>query len=118
MPRKKQESKRARKRVEVKYGLGEPQFIGYSGNVSRTGMMVRAIRVFAPGTILKLELKFPDTVVRLRGQVIWARGGSVAWLSTGRVGMGVTFLDAPPPPVCAIPSTTRDRGSRGARSAL
>jgi len=95
VPRKKQESKRARKRVEVKYGLGEPQFIGYSGNVSRTGMMVRAIRVFAPGTILKLELKFPDTVVRLRGQVIWARGGSVAWLSTGRVGMGVTFLDAP-----------------------
>jgi len=95
VPRKKQESKRARRRVEVKYGLEEPRFIGYSGNVSRTGMMVRAIRVFAPGTILHLELKFPDAVVRLRGQVIWAREGSVEWLATGRVGMGVTFLDAP-----------------------
>jgi len=92
MTKGKQSSRRARKRVEVRYGPDEPQFIGYSGNVSRSGIMVRAIRVFAPGTVLTLELKFPDAVFRVRGEVVWARQGPVQFLSTGRVGMGINFL--------------------------
>jgi uncharacterized protein (TIGR02266 family) len=95
MPKGKQSSKRARRRVEVRYGPDDPQFIGYSGNVSRTGIMIRAIRVFAPGTVLNLDLKFPDAAFRVRAVVVWAREGPVQFLSTGRVGMGVTFLDAP-----------------------
>ena len=95
MPRPRQASKRARKRVEVRFGPDEPTFIGYSGNVSRTGVMVRPVRVFAPGTILQLELKFPAGSFRMRGFVVWAREGGVQWLSTGRVGMGITFIDPP-----------------------
>ena len=41
MPKGKQKNKRAHRRVEVRFGLDEPQFIGFSGNVSRTGVMVR-----------------------------------------------------------------------------
>jgi PilZ domain-containing protein len=93
MPKGKQSSTRARRRIEVRYGPEEPQFIGYSGNVSRSGIMVRAIRVFAPGTVLMLELKFPDETFQVRGEVVWARHGPVQFLSTGRVGMGITFLD-------------------------
>jgi PilZ domain-containing protein len=95
MPKGKQTSRRARRRIEVRYGPDEPQFIGYSGNVSRSGIMVRAIRVFAPGTVLHLELKFPDGTFRLRGEVVWARQGPVQFLSTGRVGMGINFLEPP-----------------------
>ncbi len=95
MPRPRQASKRARKRVEVRFGPDEPSFIGYSGNVSRTGIMVRTVRVFAPGTILHLELRFPAGAFRMRGVVAWAREGGVQWLSTGRVGMGITFIDPP-----------------------
>ena len=96
MPKGRQVSRRARKRVEVRYGPEEPQFIGYSGNVSRSGIMVRAVRVFAPGTVLHLELKFPDGVFRLLGEVVWARQGPMQFLSTGRVGMGITFVQPPP----------------------
>ncbi len=92
MTKGRQSSKRARRRVEVRYGPEQPQFIGYSGNVSRSGIMVRAIRVFAPGTVLNLELKFPDSTFHVQGEVVWAREGPVQFLSTGRVGMGITFL--------------------------
>ena len=95
MARRKQSSKRAHRRVEVRYGPAGPQHIGYSGNVSRTGIMIRTIRVFPPGTVLNLELKFPDSTFQLRGEVVWARDGSVQLLSTGRVGMGVTFQETP-----------------------
>jgi hypothetical protein len=87
---------RLRKRVEVRYGVTEPSLTGYSGNISRTGIMIRATRVFGPGTILQLELKFPTGTILARGQVSWAREGSVQLLPTGRVGMGIKFLDPPP----------------------
>lgn len=92
MPKGKQASKRAHRRVEVRYGPDQPQFIGYSGNVSRSGIMVRAVRVFAPGTVLNLELKFPDGAFKVRGEVVWAREGPLQFLSTGRIGMGINFL--------------------------
>jgi len=95
MPKGKQKNKRARRRVEVRFGPDEPQFVGFSGNVSRTGIMVRAVRVFAPGTVLNLELKFPGGTFHVRGEVVWAREGPVQFLSSGRVGMGITFLQPP-----------------------
>ncbi|HZI93144.1 MAG TPA: PilZ domain-containing protein [Patescibacteria group bacterium] len=87
--------RRLRKRVEVRYGIKEPEHTGYSGNISRSGMMIRAIRVFGHGTILVLDLKFPEKTYRVRGSVSWAREGTVQYLSTGRVGMGIKFIDPP-----------------------
>lgn len=91
----KQSFRRVHRRVEVRFGPDRARYIGYSRNVSRTGIMVGAARVFAPGTVLNLELTFPSTTFRLRGQVVWARSGSVEWVATGRVGMGITFIDPP-----------------------
>lgn len=64
--------------------------------------MVGAARVFAPGTILNLELAFPDSIFRLRGEVVWARAGSATYVATGRVGMGITFIDPPEDLLLAI----------------
>ena|SRR6058998_1718361 len=101
--RRPQQTKRARKRVEVRYGPDLPRFIGYSGNVSRTGIMVRATRVFAPGTVLHLEVKFPSGTYRVRGEVVWARAGNVQWLASGRIGMGINFIEPPEEFLSAIP---------------
>ena len=92
MAKGKQSSRRAHRRIEVRYGPERPEYIGYSGNVSRSGIMVRTIRVFPPGTFLHLELKFPDGSFQARGEVVWAREGPVQLLSTGRIGMGINFL--------------------------
>ena len=86
---------RYRRRIEVRYGPGTPHFRGYSGNISRSGIMIRAIRVFGAGLILNLELDFPGKTVTVRGKVLWAREGSVQLLPTGRVGMGIKLIDPP-----------------------
>ncbi|HET6371951.1 MAG TPA: PilZ domain-containing protein [Candidatus Polarisedimenticolia bacterium] len=89
-------ARRMRRRLEVRYGVNNAECAGYSGNVSVTGIMVRCTRVFAPGTILNIELMTRNGVLRLRGAVSWAREGSVQLLPTGRVGMGIKFIDPPP----------------------
>src|SRR5262245_13944507 len=95
MERRVKPARRIRRRVEVRYGLGKADCAGYSGNISDTGMMVRSTRLFPPGSVLTLELKTATEVIQLRGTVTWARDGSVQLLPTGRVGMGITFIDPP-----------------------
>ncbi len=93
--RPKQESARLRKRVEVRFGVGDPQFVGFTGNLSTAGMMLRTTRVYPPGTVLTLELAYAEKRFRLDAAVIWARSGSVQWLHSGRIGMGLLFVNPP-----------------------
>jgi hypothetical protein len=58
--------------------------------------MIRTTRVYPPGTILALQLKFPEATFRLEAVVMWARQGNVQWLQTGKVGMGLMFVNPPP----------------------
>ncbi len=91
-----QSAMRKRKRIEVRFGPDQPRYIGFSRNLSRTGIMVSSMRVFAPGTLLNLHLKLPGETFELSGAVIWAREGPLQWLNMGRVGMGIAFLNPPP----------------------
>src|SRR5262245_7406002 len=86
---------RSRRRLTVHYGAGEARHIGYSGNISPSGMMIRTTRVFEPGTVLVIEMDLSGRRLTLRGQVIWARVGEVRWLPTGKIGMGIRFLEPP-----------------------
>jgi len=95
-PRPDQKTPRHRRRVEVRYRKeGRPEQIGFSGNISTTGMMLRTPRVHPPGTILTLELRFPRKTIVLTGRVMWAREGPLVWLATGKIGMGIKFVDPP-----------------------
>ena len=100
--RPKQGGRRLRRRIEIHFGEGEPRHPGYSGNISTAGIMIRTTRVFPPGTILALELKFPEATFRLEAVVMWARQGSVEWLQTGRVGMGLMFVNPSPEMVALL----------------
>lgn len=95
-PRAKAKEARLRRRLEVRFSDGRgPSLMGYSGNLSQHGMMIRTMRVFPPGTRLALELRFPDQAIRVDGEVVWAREGPLTLLSTGRIGMGIKFDEAP-----------------------
>jgi PilZ domain-containing protein len=87
--------RRSRRRLTVHFGAGNTKHMGYSGNVSPTGMMIRTTRVFEPGTILTLEVEHLTRRIHLEGRVIWARVGELRWLPTGKIGMGIRFIDAP-----------------------
>ena len=88
-------ARRSRRRLTVHYGPGSTRHIGYSGNVSRTGMMIRTIRVFEPGTVLDLEVELLSRSLHLKGKVMWSRVGELRWLATGKIGMGIRFIDPP-----------------------
>lgn len=95
-PRPKQASPRYRRRVEVRYVAdGHAERIGFSGNISLSGMMLRTPVVLPPGTIVALEIRFPAQSLVLDGKVMWAREGPLTLLSTGRIGMGIRFIDPP-----------------------
>lgn len=95
-PRPLQKTPRHRRRVEVHYtAKGRPEQIGFSGNISASGMMLRTPQVAPPGTILRLEVRFPQRTIVLTGRVMWARTGPLSWLSTGKIGMGIKFVDPP-----------------------
>lgn len=95
MPSVKQRTIRVRRRLQVRYGPGEPKYTGFSGNVSREGIMIRAVRVFGAGTELNLDVELDGRTYRLKGKVRWAREGKIQLLSTGRIGMGIRLIDPP-----------------------
>jgi hypothetical protein len=94
--RQKQVRPRFRRRVEVRYiAAGYQERVGFSGNISLSGMMLRTPVVLPPGTILTLAIHFPTHVLEIEGRVMWAREGPLTLLSTGRIGMGIRFIDPP-----------------------
>lgn len=96
----------------MRYGTqGNSPQLGYSGNISNTGMMIRTPNVQAPGTILELELRLPQGSIAVMGLVVWARTGPLTWLATGRIGMGVRFIDPPADLVSRLRSETAARAS-------
>ena len=62
------------KRLFVKFGEGEPTFIGYTTDVSETGLFIKATTIFPPKTFLKILLTLPDErVIELTGDVVWSK---------------------------------------------
>jgi hypothetical protein len=58
-------------------------------------MMIRTTRLFEPGTLLMLDMELLEGTLPLSGRVIWAKVGEVRWLPTGKIGMGIRFIDPP-----------------------
>ena len=88
-------ARRSRRRFTVRFGPDQPEYIGYSANISSTGIMIRTGRVFAPGTRLQMEVVVVPRALRLQGIVVWARAGDPRWIATGRIGMGLKFIHPP-----------------------
>ena len=58
----------------LKFGRSEPEFLGFSGDLSHTGIFIKTNNVFRPGTHLAIDLVLPDeSNLRLYGYVMWAK---------------------------------------------
>lgn len=70
----KQQQFRRSKRIEVRFGVDRPSHLGFTVDVSTTGLFVKTSTIFPPKTELILELTLPDQrIVSLRGEVTWAK---------------------------------------------
>jgi len=93
--------KRTRKRVDrrlfVRFGLDQALNLGFTGDVSVTGIFIRTNTVFSPGSVLKIEIELPDSkIIHLQGTVMWAkRVPSTLVRHIKKSGMGVRIVQPP-----------------------
>ncbi|MDY0292105.1 MAG: PilZ domain-containing protein [Desulfuromonadaceae bacterium] len=65
---------RMRKRIRVLYGPRTPSKVGFTSDISESGLCIQTFLVYNPGTILLVELELPSgEVVRIEGRVHWSR---------------------------------------------
>ena len=94
-PSDSRETNRARRRMMVRYGVSRLEKTGFTGNVSETGLFVRTNMVMPPGTMLQLEVSFPERNWSLWGRVVWAKKVPPQLAHVLDCGMGVCFVDPP-----------------------
>lgn len=70
----KRPSQRLPKRLFVRFGKELPTYVGYTTDVSETGLFIKASTIFPPRTVLNISLTLPDDrVVLMAGEVVWAK---------------------------------------------
>jgi len=89
-------SRRLGRRLQVRFRPlgGREAHVGYTTNVSQTGMFVATIRPLAPGTELDVEVSDKRQSLRLDAVVVHARKVPPMWQRLRPSGMGLRFLDA------------------------
>lgn len=81
----------------VRFGKEKPDHIGFTQDISATGIFIKSNFSFPPPTQLKVELTLPDeTVIQCDGVVQWAKKVPPALSRlVKKDGMGVAFLSIP-----------------------
>lgn len=106
-------SRRLQRRFKVQFRpVGELQsYVGFSTNVSETGMFVSTPRPLRPGTEVDVEVVKGDDTLRLDAVVIHARKVPAMWQRIRPSGMGIRFLE----PAEKVATLRRMVGRLGAR---
>lgn len=89
----KREDSRHRRRFQLRYGLEKPDKLGFTEDISETGIFIRSPQVLQPGKILHVELKLSDgTLVLVKGRIMWAKRVPQNLMNKVKGGMGIRIL--------------------------
>lgn len=87
--------KRHLKRLALMFGPDKPTHLGFTIDISDTGIFLKAVKVYPPGTILNVELSIPDNggVAKFQGQVMWAKAVPANLIHiVQKAGMGIRII--------------------------
>lgn len=86
---------RIKKRLRVLYGAEIPSKVGFTSDVSASGLCIKTFIVYKPGALILMELELPGgEVARLEGRVHWARKVPPDLLrKVKHAGMGVKIIN-------------------------
>lgn len=85
--------KRYRKRLQLRYGPDGPSRIGFTEDLSDTGIFLRSTYVHPPNTILEIFMNVKEQHdVVFKGRVMWARRVPPNLMNKIKGGMGVRIL--------------------------
>ena len=86
-------SKRRNRRFQLRFGLEQPNKIGFTEDISDTGIFVRSPQVLQPGKILYVELKLKDdSTILIKGRIMWAKKVPQNLMNKVKGGMGVRII--------------------------
>lgn len=87
---KKRKYKRITKRLPVKFGVSDPNTIGFTSDVSPVGMFIRTNRGLPPETLINISVEIPSgEIIPLKGIVKRAVKYSSHLGSVMKNGMGI-----------------------------
>jgi len=109
---------RVKMRLQVRFGPGDLAHAGYSQDISASGMYLQAGVIYPPGTILVLQIEYPDGALTKRGVIRWSRDLPPAFKRSLRCGMGVEFMETGraekgPEPVRPVEAASPARPRKG-----
>lgn len=81
--------KRHRKRISVNFGIDKVEKFGFTDDINHDGLFIRSAVVARPGVIIKVEIKHPQGLIALIGEVRWAKKVPPNVLHKLKGGMGV-----------------------------
>lgn len=82
---------RAKKRFAVRFGPSDLAHSGFTQDISGTGLFLQTGIIYPPGTVLVLQIDYPEKALTHRGVVRWSKDLPPAFRRSLRGGMGVEF---------------------------
>ena len=95
MPEKREKDiKRQRKRLTLRFGTERPEKIGFTEDISREGIFIKAVYPYPKNTKLNIELTTPDNnIIKIEGVVMWAKKVPVNLMQfVKKGGMGIRII--------------------------
>ena len=84
---------RHKKRIQLRFGLEEAKTIGFTEDISTTGIFIKSPMVMNPGKILFVEFKLADdSIITIKGRIMWAKRVPQSLLGKVKGGMGIHIL--------------------------
>lgn len=105
-------SRRAKRRVMVRFGEGTPTRTAFTKNVSDTGLFLQTNSVYKPGTVLSVEMQFPDRTFSTWARVVWAKKVPPQLAHVLECGMGLCFMEPSPEWLAYFKEWSRGAGAR------
>lgn len=86
--------KRRLKRINLMFGVDKPTNVGFTVDISDTGIFLKSANVYPPGALLDITLSMPnDGVAHFQGQVRWAKSVPPNLIHVvKKAGMGVKII--------------------------
>lgn len=81
--------KRHRKRIAVNFGIDKSEKFGFTDDLNHYGLFIRSAVVFKPGVAVRVEIKHPQGLIALIGEVKWGKKVPPNFLNKLKGGMGV-----------------------------
>ena len=81
--------RRHRKRFSLNFGIDKVEKFGFTDDLNHDGLFIRSAVVVKPGVTIRIEIKHPDGLIALLGEVRWAKKVPPNVIHKMKGGMGI-----------------------------